>query len=64
VQETLYRYYNYYIYTLTKRYLCVLKTEPLFQVDDQPLERLEAAKIIPAREIDDLKQFFSQDELQ
>ncbi|CDW74773.1 UNKNOWN [Stylonychia lemnae] len=63
VQETYYRYYNYYLYALTSRQILQLRTEPLIQVEDPVLDRLEHAKLIPAREIDDLRQFFSYDEL-
>lgn len=40
-----------------------LQTAPLFEIEEPVAERLEAGKLIPAREIEDLKQFFSEAEL-
>jgi hypothetical protein len=55
VQESLYRYYNFYLYALTPKTYMQLSTQPLFQVDEPDIQRLENGKAIPAREIDDLK---------
>ena len=63
VQESLFRYYNFYLYALTPKTYLRLQTAPLFSIDEPEAERLENGKIIPAREIEDLKQYFSEAEL-
>jgi hypothetical protein len=55
MQEGFYRFYNWYLYTLTKKDMLVLTTEKIFTLEQPHLERLEAGKVIPAREIEDLK---------
>lgn len=64
MQETLYRYYNLYIHALTPRDLLVLHSEKIFEVDEPQMQKLDSGKLIPAREIEDLKQFFSAAELE
>eukprot|EP00347_Sterkiella_histriomuscorum_P014077 403362250 len=63
VQETLYRYYNFYLYAITPKTYCQLESAPLFHIEEPDQERLENGKIIPPREIEDLKLFFSEAEL-
>lgn len=53
-----------YLHALTSRELAVLRTERQFEVDEPKMLKLETGKLIPAREIDDLKQFFSATELE
>ncbi len=63
MQETFFRYYNFYLYTLTRKETLILTTTKQFEMEEQPLQKLEAGKLIPPREIEDLKQFFSEEEL-
>ena len=44
--------------------MLVLATEKVFTLEEPNLERLEAGKQIAAREIQDLSQFFSAEELE
>lgn len=64
VQEGFYRFYNWYLYALTKKDMLVLTTEKVFTIDEPHQERLDNGKLVPAREIEDLKQFFSEGELE
>ena len=63
VQETLFRFYNMYLYGLTKKSQLVLATEKQYSLSEQYALKLDTAKQIPPREIEDLKQFFSAGEL-
>lgn len=60
--ESFYRHFDIYLYTLTPKHMLVLETQRMFTQKDQPLIKLDAAKIVPAREIEDLKQYFSRAE--
>lgn len=48
---------------MTHRDLLVLKTEKIFEIEDPQQNKLSKGKVIPAREIEDLKQFMSEVEL-
>lgn len=41
----------------------MLKTEKVFEIEEPHQEKLETGKVIPAREIEDLKEFYSEYEL-
>lgn len=53
-----------YIYTLTKKDMLVLTTEKFFTFEEPRLDKIENGKLIPPREIEDLKTFFSPAELE
>jgi hypothetical protein len=53
-----------YLYSLTSKEMLILSTEQQFELSENPLSSLDKGKIIPPREIDDLKQFFSEGELE
>lgn len=44
--------------------MCYLETCPQFKLENRALDPLEKGKVIPPREIEDLKKFFSQQELE
>lgn len=63
VNDTFFRYYNMYLYALTKDELIMLNTQKLSNVEEPALARLVDGKLIPAREVAaDLKQFLSDAE--
>ena len=64
VQDTLYRFYNMYLYALTKDQLIILSTEKQLEYDLPELAQLADGKPIAPREVEgDIRQFLSQDEL-
>ena len=63
VQDSYFRYYNMYLYTLTPKDMMVLGTEAQFELEEHELHRLDQGKHIPPCEIEDLKRFMSQNEL-
>ena len=62
VLDNFYRHYQMYKYALTQQENLVLNTNELFTFTDPKPSALEEGKLIPAREIEDLKQFFSRAE--
>lgn len=64
VQDTLYRFYNMYLYALTKDQLITLTTEKQLELDIPLQTGLAEGKQIAAREVDkDIRQFLSAEEL-
>lgn len=56
VQDSFYRFYNMYLYSLTKDQLIILKTEKQTDLEEPPLGRLGDGKQIAPREVEgDLK---------
>jgi hypothetical protein len=51
-----------YKYFLTVKDMLVLKTEKMFTHEDTACINLELGKVIPVREIEDIKQYFSRAE--
>ena len=63
VTDTFFRFYNMYLYSLTKEQLIILRTEKQSDLEEPPLGKLGDAKVIAAREVEkDLKQFLSEAE--
>ena len=64
VNDTFFRFYNMYLYSLTKDQLIILRTEKQSNLDEPGLGRLGDGKVIAAREVEkDLKQFLSEAEM-
>lgn len=62
VLDNYFRHYEMYKYALTVQENLVLQTNELFTHQDPKNTNLEEGKLIPPREIDDLKQYFSRAE--
>jgi hypothetical protein len=62
--DHLYSYYSFFEYSLTKKDELTLATSKTMSVEDPASSKLEAGKVIPFREIDDLKHFLSEIELE
>ena len=63
VNESFFRFYNMYVYALTKDQLITLRTEKQSHIEEPVQGRLADGKVIPAREVvGDLKQFLSEAE--
>lgn len=59
-QDSFYRFYNMYLYSLTREQLIILHTEKQCDLEEPPQKRLGEGRQIPAREIEeDLRQFLS-----
>ena len=64
VNDTFFRFYNMYLYSLTKDQLIILRTEKQSNLEEPALGRLGDGKVIAAREVEkDLKQFLSEAEM-
>jgi len=64
VQDTFYRFYGMYLYSLTKDQLILLRTEAQSQLEEPSQAKLCDGKVIAPREVEgDLKQFLSEGEL-
>ena len=64
VQDSFYRFYNMYLYSLTKEQLIILATEPQVVLEEPPQSKLTEGRIIPAREVEgDIRQFLSESEI-
>ena len=64
VQDTFYRFYGMYLYSLTKDQLILLRTEAQSQLEEPSQAKLGDGKVIAPREVEgDLKQFLSEGEL-
>lgn len=64
VQDTFYRFYGMYLYSLTKDQLILLMTEAQSQLEEPSQAKLGDGKVIAPREVEgDLKQFLSEGEL-
>jgi hypothetical protein len=63
VNDTFFRFYNMYLYSLTKDQLITLKTEKQSNLMEPQLAKLGEGKVIPAREVTgDIQQFLSEAE--
>ena len=61
VQDTFYRFYGMYLYSLTKDQLILLRTEAQSQLEEPSQAKLGDGKVIAPREVEgDLKQFLSE----
>ena len=63
MNDTFFRFYNMYLYSLTKDQLITLKTEKQSNLEEPQLAKLGEGKVIPAREVaGDIQQFLSEAE--
>ena len=64
VQDSFFRFYNMYLYSLTKDQLITLRTERQSDLEEPALASLATGKQIAPREVEgDLRQFLSEAEL-
>jgi hypothetical protein len=62
--DNFYSFYSFFSYALTKKDELQLATAKILSIEDPTISKLGTGKVIPFREIDDLKNFLSDIELE
>lgn len=63
VQDTLFKHFDMYAYALTVKDVLQLQTVPVFEnVDPAPVAELSKAQEIPARDIDEIYEYLTEEE--